>query len=159
MTTLEAQDEIKVVELDWFADNDSVRVTPRNQQRFDIQKDKAIEILQRDKERDLFVQQFQLLLHRLGEWIRARKDKIAKAILTLQDNALAFVVVRNDAKYDEQFQDDLADVDIEIANDSELDLIELKTLALPNVSADALRSFLDERLTLSYNDGERSGSH
>jgi hypothetical protein len=45
----EAGDPIKTVELDWYADDDIVRVTPRNQGRFDIQKDRAIEVLRQTK--------------------------------------------------------------------------------------------------------------
>ena len=136
-----------------------MRVTPRNQQRFDIQKNRAIEILQRAKEPDRFQQQFNLLLNRLAEWLVDRQTKISQAIVTLQDGTLVFVVVRKAAKYDEQFEDELAEMDFAIANDPDLDLIELKTLALPNVSGEALRSFLDERLILSYHHGKRSRPH
>lgn len=141
---------IKPVELDWHAENDVIHVIPRNQKRFEIQKDRAIEILQRAKDAERFHQQFSLLLDRLAEWVRGHESEIAQAIITLQDDRLTFVVVRNKALYDEQFQDDLADVDCDIANDPDLDLIKLKTLALPIVGGEALRSFLDERLVLVY---------
>ncbi len=146
---------IKSVELDWYAEGDTVHVTPRNQKRFEIQKDRAIEILQREKDAELFQQQFALLLERLAEWIQGRETKIANAIVTLQDDRLTFVVVRSEAPYDEQFQDDLADLDVDIANDPDLDLIKLKTLALPIVGGEALRSFLDERLVLVYHGNGR----
>jgi hypothetical protein len=142
--------DINPVELDWFAEDEVVRVTPRNQQRFDIQKDRAIEILQRAKESGRFQQQFSLLLNRLAEWLAPRQAKVSQAIVTLQDGTLVFLLVRKEAKYDEGFQDELAELDFDIANDPDLDLIKLKTLALPNVSGEALRSFLDERLILSY---------
>lgn len=158
MSTVERPETIKAVELDWFADDDVVHVTPRDQQRFEIQKDRAIEILQRAREADQFQQQFSLLLNRLAGWL-SRHNQIARALVTLQDGTLVFVVVRTYAKYDEQFEDELSELDFEIANDRDLDLIRLKTLALPNVSDSALRSFLDERLILSYSHGQRSGSH
>ena len=143
-------EEIRPVELDWFADGDVVSVTPRNQERFEIQKDRAIQVLQMAREAEQFQRQFNLLLKRLAEWIRSQRADIDKAFVTLQDGTLAFVVVRKEAAYDEDFQDALADVDIEVANDRDLDLITLKTLALPNISSESLRSFLDERLVLSY---------
>lgn len=64
------------------------------------------------------------------------------------------------APYDEALQNALADLDVAIANDPHLDLIKLKTLLLPSVSPEAMRSFLDERLTLIYAEhGHRSRSH
>jgi len=41
-------------------------------------------------------------------------------------------------------------LDFAVANDPDLDLIELRTLALPNVTGEALRSFLDDRLLFSF---------
>lgn len=149
---------VNEVELDWYADGDVVRVIPRNQRRFEVQKDRAIEVLQRAGEADRFNQQFALLLDRLAAWVCDRQEKIANAILTLQDGALSFVVVRTEAKYDEGFQDDLAEIDFEIANDRDLDLIKMQTLALPHVAGEALLSFLDDRLILSYH-GDRARSH
>jgi hypothetical protein len=156
MPTAALPKAIKSVELDWYAEDDVVHVTPRNQKRFEIQKDRAIEILQRAKDGERFQQQFGLLLDRLAEWINKHQVKIENSILTLQDDRLAFVVVRHEARYDEQLQDDLADFDFDIANDPDLDLVRLKTLALPNVAGESLRSFLDERLVLVYHgDGKR----
>ena len=156
MATVEphaTEDMQNLVELDWYADNDIVHVIPRNQKRFDIQKDRAIQILQRESNKDQFHQQFSLLLDRLAEWIRVHQDKIAHAILTLHEGSLAFVVVHKTARYDEHFQDDLADLDVNIANDPDLDILKMKTLALPHVTGEALRSFLDTRLVLSYGVG------
>lgn len=149
-------ESVKAVELDWFADDDVVRVTPRDQNRFDIQKDFAIDILQKARESEHFQKQFDLLLQRLAEWVNAHHQKIEQAVLTVQDGVLCFIVVRREVKYDESLQDELADLDIEIANDSALKLIGFKTLALPNLSSDdALKSFLDERMILVYH-GKRT---
>ena len=56
------------------------------------------------------------------------------------------------------FKMSLAEFDFAIANDTELDTIKMKTLALPHVDATALQSFLDTRLILSFH-GRRSGPH
>lgn len=148
-------ESVKAVELDWFAENDIVRVTPRDQSRFDVQKDLAIDILQKARESEHFQKQFSLLLQRLAEWVNVHHRKIEQALVTLQDGVLCFVVVRKEVKYDEAIQDELADLDTEITNDPALALIEFKALALPNLSSDdALKSFLDERLILVYH-GQR----
>jgi hypothetical protein len=155
MSTANVPEPIQGVEIDWFAEGDVVTVTPRDQKRFEIQKDRAIQILQIADERG---KQFEFLVDRLVRWISDNENGIDNAYLTLQDGTLAFVVVRRETRYDEDFQDELADLDFAIANDTELDLIRLKTLALPNVGPTALKSFLDQRLILSFH-GQRSRSH
>jgi hypothetical protein len=153
---------IQCVELDWYAvgDGDVVGVTPRNQTRFEIQMDRAIQILQLANEAERFNKQFKLLLQKIAAWIKPRSAKIEAAYMTLQDGTLAFIIVRHESRYDEVLQDDLADLDVEIANDGDLDLINLATLALPNVDEAATLSFLDKRLVLTYSkDGERAKPH
>ncbi len=149
---------INRIELDWFAvDGDEVVVvTPRDLKRFEVQIDRAIEILQLVKEADRFNKQFKLLLDKLASWLKLHTDKVAFAHMTLQDGTLAFVVVRRKATYDESLQDDLADLDIEVANDGDLDLIKMSTLALPNVGEPSILSFLDKRLILTYSTDGKS---
>jgi hypothetical protein len=157
--TLDERDVIQAVEIDWFAEEAIVRVIPRDRQRFEIQKDKAIRVLQLAQEVEQFQLQFDLLLRRIAEWISEHTDKIERALMTLQDGLFALVIVRKEIAYDEAFQDELADLDIALANDTDLNLIRLKTLALPNVGGDSLRSFLDERLMFEFQHGGRSRSH
>ncbi len=149
---LQSQELIRTVELDWFAcdQDDKVVVTPRDQQRFEIQMDVAIRILQMANEESLFQKQLRLLLTHLGSWINRHRSAIRNAYLTLHDSALAFVVVRTRPSYDAEFEDALSDVDLEIANDPALSLITLHTLALPPVSEAGLLSFVDRRFVLSY---------
>jgi hypothetical protein len=56
------------VELDWYDENEVVEVRPRDKQRFEVQKDRAIEILRVAKEGDRFQTQFQFLLNTLAAW-------------------------------------------------------------------------------------------
>lgn len=148
------------VELDWYDDSEVVQVRPRDRQRFELQKDRAIEILQAAKEADRFQKQLELLLNKLAAWANRWEAKISSAIVTLQDGALAFVVVQKSEKYDEDLQDDLSDLDFSIANDVDFGLMKLTTLLLPNVSGEALESFLDRRLLLLvYHHAERDRPH
>ena len=62
--SMNPHDTLNPIEIDWFAKGDTVRVTPRNAQRFEIQKDKVIQILQREKESERFRKQFSHLLTR-----------------------------------------------------------------------------------------------
>lgn len=151
----ELANEIRSVALDWFAENETVVVTPRDQKRFEVQLDRAIEVLQRASQEDRFQKQFRLLLNHLASWLQGRDD-IRDAFVTLRDGALAFVVVRNVREYDEKFEDELSELDFEIANDIDLDLVNLNGIALPSVSEEALKTFLDQRLVLRYVHGNRT---
>jgi len=143
-----------VVEIDWYAESDHVVVTPKNQQRFIIQKDAAIEALRQAKAAERFELQFDLLLQVLGKWLHERTSAVESGIVTLQDNSLVFVVVQSKVAYDEQLQDDLAGIDVAIAQDASLDLIKLRTVLLPPVGSEALGTFLDPRMVLRYTHGK-----
>jgi hypothetical protein len=139
-----------------------VTVTPRDADRYAIKMQRAIELLQVGQKIEQFNQQFQLLQNILADWLRQRDD-ILGAYITFRDGLLAFVVVRNVVRYDEQFEDSLSELDMSIANDVDLDLIRLRTISLPCVSDDALTSFLDSSFSLSLphgqGQGQGAGSH
>ena len=149
MTTTPAT-AIQPVELDWYSEDETVRVIPRDQQRFEVQKDSAIEFLRVAHRSAQFEKQLALLLGNLATWIRDHRADVRDAYLTLQDGALAFIVVRQAPRYDATFEDALTDLDFTIANDASLSLIKLNAVALPPVSEEALLSFLDTRFVLSY---------
>lgn len=138
------------VELNWYTEDDTVKVTPRDFRRFEIQKHRAIEILQLASQEEAFNKQFPLLLDTLARWIEQYQAKIQQAVLTLQDGALTFVVVRLESRFDEPFEEALAQLELDIARDSDLALVRVSTTCLPSVSDEALRSFVDERLLLTY---------
>ena len=149
---------LQAVELDWYASDEKVRVTPRNQQRFDISKDRAIEILQvAEERRERFEKQFSLLLTTLAEWVHKRAEKVETPYLTIQDASFLFVVVQKTAELDLAFEDELSALDFQIANDSAFDLLQLHAISLPPVEDESLRSFVFEPFVLSYH-GHREGS-
>lgn len=143
---------IHTVELDWYSSdqNDTIVVTPRDRQRFEIQTDRAIRILQVAHEETLFHKQFHLLLNHLAGWIRDHRAAIRNAYLTLHDGAFAFIVVRTSPRHDADFEDSLSDLDLDIAGDPALNLVTLNAIALPPVSEAGLSSFVDPRFVLSY---------
>lgn len=145
---------ISVVELDWFDENETVSVIPRDRERFEVQKDVAIAALRAAKDSAQFPAQLTLLLRRLATWIRDNRNAITRAFLTLQDGAFAFVVVKSSPRYNAKFEDSLSDLDFEIANDPSLNLVKMNAIALPPVSEQSLLSFVDKRFVLSYADGK-----
>ncbi len=143
-----------VLQLDWRMENGLVTVTPMDQSRFVIKVRRAVEILQQADRAELFGRQFDVLLSSLAQWLQDRRD-IAFAFLTQRDGALAFVVVRTDSKFDDQFEDALSDLDYQIANDPDLNLVKMDAIGLPFVSRDAVNSFLDDTFALEFSHGER----
>ena len=145
------------MQLDWFAEADQVEVTARDQQRFEIQKDRAIEVLRQAKNAERFGKQFDLLLSILGSWLQDRTDRLISAHLTLHDGAFAFLVIMRQFQYNPELEDQLSDLDIQVANDPQLDLIRVNMSLMPPVSEEALSSFLDPDFFLTYHGfGERS---
>lgn len=106
------------------------------------------------KDSDRFKLQFDLLLEKLGLWVKKRTNRLSTGIVTLQDNSLVLVVVQSNDRYDEELQDDLAELDYAIAQDIDLDLIRLRTVVLPPVDNDSLGSFVDPRMVLQYQYGK-----
>lgn len=137
------------VQLDWSKEDGTVTVTPRNEDRFTIKMRKAVEILRQANTEESFEEQFNLLLKEIAEWLSDRDD-IQSAYVTLSDGELSLVVLRNKVAYDAEFEDQLSALDYRIANDPDLDLIHLHTLALPPVSEQALSQFLDRSFVLTY---------
>jgi len=143
------------VEINWYAEEDRVEVTPRDQQRFELQKDRVIDLLQLANHGE---KQLLLLLQLFGRWIDRNSAKIANAYLTLRDNTLLFLVISNTPTCDDEFEDELSDLDLALANDPDLRLIRLNTLVLPPASPEALDSFFHDEFTLVFR-GKRTDSH
>ena len=135
------------VEIDWYADNETIRVTPRNQKRFEIHKDRAISILKLASEGD---KQLALLIDQVSEWTREHSTAVLMSFLTLRDDRFAFLVISRTAKCNDDLEDAASDLDLEIANDPDLTTIRMNVLVLPPASPEALSSFFDERFLLVF---------
>ena len=148
-----------IVRLHWAMEGGEVLVTPEDEDRFCIKVQRAIDILQMAHQAEAFTRQFNLLLRMLALWLQDR-SAVRQAFLTQRDGALAFVVIREAVEYDDEFEDELSDLDYEIANDADLNLIKMDAMALPSVSDAAATSFLDPAFALQYvGHGDRSGPH
>lgn len=94
------------------------------------------------KKMDEFEWQFEKLLSLLETWLREHSERINEAHLTVRERDLLFVVVRTDARFDAELTDALTELDILIADDPELVLIDLEVLSVPPLSAESLRAVL-----------------
>jgi hypothetical protein len=149
--------ESDCVQLTWSEEDGLITVTPRNKDRFNIRLKRAIIALQQADRHDQFEQQLQLLHTTVVSWLKDRSD-ILSAHLTLREGNLSLVVVKKEARYDAQFEDELSELDYRIANDVDLDLIRLDAIALPPASEEALETFFDPNFILTYALRERSKS-
>ena len=93
------------------------------------------------RQRDLS-KQFDILFQKLGEWSSLRRDAIRSSHLTIRDSGFLFVVVQKGTAFDEPLSNDLTDLDLEIAENRDLDLISLDVLAIPNSSSESLAAFI-----------------
>jgi len=133
--------------VDWFDAPEILDVNPKDQQRFQIQKDRAIGLLQLANSADA---QLNLLWRRLREWSREHSSKVQTAYLTLRDARFSFVVISRAVECDDDLDDAVSDLDFEIANDPDLDAVKMNAIVLPPASPEAISSFLDKRFLLEF---------
>lgn len=138
-----------VITLNWADEDGIITVTPEDESRFNIKLRRAIEMLQVADKVDQFQQQFKLLLEVIAKWASGRSD-IERAIVTLLNDHILFAVVRKTVEYDEDFEDALSALDLAIAQDVDMDLIRMHSIALPHSSEVAIRSFLHPNVALEF---------
>jgi len=136
------------IQLDWEDKDGKVTITPKDQDRYLLGVRTIIERAQYGREIELFSEQLTLLQRELATWLKGRDD-LSQAFLTMRDGGLFFLVVKKDAKYSESLEDELSDLDIQLANDDLLNL-PVDVLALPNASADSIDTFLDSVFAVSF---------
>ena len=149
LKTAETPLKKNILQLSWSNHDGQATVTPQNEDRYTIKVQKVIELLALGKKAENFELQFKLLLNTLGSWFNGRKD-LADAYLTSRDGIFSFIAIRSEMKYSESFEDEHADLDIHIANDSDLNLVKLNTMSLPPVSAETLDQFICDDFSFRF---------
>lgn len=138
------------IQLRWSERTRRVTVSPADQDLFVVSVQEAIEACRAHAHRKKFEHQFKALLGILAEWVDKRREQIRNAIVTLQEDAVLFLVVRKEMGYDRTFEDDLTRLDMEVAQHPNLDVVRLTVLALPNCSDEALAGFINPEVYLVY---------
>jgi hypothetical protein len=127
-----------------------VCVTPKDHDRFALKVDIAIELLKEGIGRERFANQLKVMMRQLSDWIVSHDSEVSRAYLTMRDESLCFLVERKSPRYDADFEDALSDLDIQISDDSDLEGIELYSMAIPPVSDSALESFLHPKFQIRF---------
>ena len=151
----ELEAALQPIEIDWYEEQEVVGVTPRDQQRFEVQKDNAINALRLARQADQAAKQLQLLLNTIAEWAQGFQGRWNSLILTVQDGSLLLLVVQHKKVCDWQMGESLAKLDMDIANSHDFHLLTFNAMVLPNVSTESLRAFVDERFLLEYANKKR----
>jgi hypothetical protein len=142
---------VSPIQLNWQEKNSVVTVIPGDEKLFYITIEKAIEACRAKNESVIFINQFMRLLNKLALWNKNHENDISNAFLTVRDANLLFLIVKKSVKFDSEFEDELTDLDIEIAQDKKFNKIKLSVLALPQTDFHSINSFLTPDSTFKYN--------
>ena len=145
-----------VIDLHFQDDSGSVRITPEDNDLMILSVHEAISACRAFADQIRFKSQFDALLVRIGGWIRTRSEKISSAFITTRDAGLLLLIVTKSREYDSDFESDITDLDIQVANEPDFGMIELSVLAIPNCPLESVNSFLSKKMQLRYAiDGDR----
>lgn len=134
-----------------YTNNVPVVIEPEDNDKFILWVKEVIQACRVfDEYKELFEQQLVHLKDMLGSWIQRHEEKITKACLTLQDARFYFLIVTNQPTYDGQIEDDLTDLELEVARDPSCSKIAFDVQALPNCEESCYLSFCNSQWVLEY---------
>ncbi len=140
----------KPIRLHYNAAEQRVVVMPEDENNFCMSVEEAISACRDRMKYSSFHSKFKQLLGTLAAWVDRHSEAIDKAVITLRDGSILFMVVNRTASYDRELEDDLTDLDLKIARDDALRAIRLDVMVLPNCDEEALKAFIDPELYLVY---------
>lgn len=123
-------------------EHDDVQVIRLDGDRFVTTAQEAINFLSLAGRAVEFQRQLKELLDRLYDWVEERKERIASAYIAFGRDGLTLVIVQRAVAFDFTFEDQLTDLDLEVANEQLFRLIPFSTLLVPKVGDAVLKSFL-----------------
>jgi hypothetical protein len=151
--------QAEIIELHFENEGARVRVVPSDKDLLVLSVSMAVEACRAYANQIRFNDQHDMLLSRLWGWINQHLDKVGNAFITSRDDGMLFLVVLREKRFDKEIEDELTQLDIDVANDRDFDLIRLSVHAVPDCSEDEYRSFLSKWAIRFPVDVERSGPH
>jgi len=146
---LNAPTKSEPIRLNFREADRKVLVEPENEDRFITTVGQAAVACQvADREARFYFQVRNTLLQKLWDWLRAHRNQVESAFLAVREGGLLFLVVRDAAAYDAVFEDELTDLDLQIAREPGLDLVSLEVGALPKVSRETAISYMGPKAIL-----------
>jgi|GEM_PF-1748797 len=123
-------------------EHDDVQVIRLDGDRFVTTAQQAINFLSLAGRAVAFQEQLKELLDRIYQWVEDRKHKIAAAYIVFGGDGITLVVVQRAVSFDFASEEELTNLDIEVANNEAFQLIPFSTLLVPKVGDTVLKSFL-----------------
>lgn len=139
-----------VIELHCQNSGGHVRVVPPDRDLMTLPVELAIEACRAFKHQIEFNDQFSMLLDHLAKWMAQHRDRVSQAYLTTRDAGLLFLVIQSSSHYDSDLEDELTNLDLDVANDPDFSRVMLNVLGLPAVDEESIRSFLNPKVILQY---------
>ena len=130
--------------------HDDLQVVRLDGDQFILTAQEAIDACSLASNSARFQVQFEELLDHLYPWVEFRKGLISAAFISVSHEGILFLVVQRDVKSDFQMEDELVELDLEIANSECFDLVPFNTLLVPHVGDEVLQSFLSSGTTVSH---------
>ncbi|MFH1023463.1 MAG: hypothetical protein V1809_08735 [Planctomycetota bacterium] len=141
---------LEPLQLKWQERNRQIVITPEDEDRFAVTVEAAIAACRAVEGMGKFRSQFKTLLKRLAEWLGKHGGDVSNSYITVRDADLLFLVVQKAKAYQRDFEDALTELDIEVAQDRELNQIRLSVLAIPASSPESVASFLHPENSIIY---------
>ena len=138
------------IRLKWSEKDRTVLFELEDKDRFTMKVKEVIQACNIHQQSNEFESQFDDLKNILGNWIHWRKDKIAKAFVTIRDTRILFLVITKDVEYDSKFEDELTKLDWDISSTQLFSAIPLSVQSLPLCDSNMYEAFLSPPIILEY---------
>ena len=119
--------------------------SPEDEDRFEMTVGDAARACKQWEATKEFRAKFDIMLRRIGRWIYEHRDSVKRGIVTVRDRGLMLIVMVPFAEMNPEFEVELSNLDVGIANDADLDDIQLSVMSMPEVTEECLQSFLSGR--------------
>lgn len=129
---------------------EDVQVVRLEGDRFIVTAQQAIDCLSLASQAARFQSQFNELLQKLYVWVDERRTRVSAAYISISREGITLLVVQRDVAADFELEEQLVDLDLEVANEGEFDIIPFNTLLVPRVGSDVLKSFLSSGQIISH---------
>ena len=141
------------IDLKWDErENKVVLVTPQDNDKLVMSMEQAIEACRGyDPEQRARIQlAVNELFNLLGKWTSERGNVVKHAFLSIRDRTFLFLVVMAGEEYDSALEDDLTDLDLQIARNKTFSDLHLSVMAIPRCGPDGYESFLHPGFALAF---------
>jgi len=138
------------VRLKWSEKERTVLFETADKDLFTMKVKEVIQACNIHLQSNEFESQFNDLKNILGSWIHERKDKIAKAFVTIRDTRILFLAITKDVEYDSELEDELTNLDWVISHTQLFSAIPLSVQSLPRCDSDIYEAFLSPPTILEY---------